>query len=88
MSAYATTKAQTDVGSAWRRHRTAQLRQRHQQLGLHFHLDVDALLDRGALSIGMQAGTGSAFSAAHLRRATVDAIDYCALLATRPIGAF
>lgn len=66
--------------NAWRRHRAEQLRQKHQQLGKHFRLDIGSLLDRAAQAIGLQASAGGPSPAEPVRLATVEAIDYCAKL--------
>ena len=84
----ATWTHETPAAQVWRRHQIAMLRQRHMQVGLHFQLDIDALLDRGALSIGLGAAPSAASEADRIRRATVEAVDYCARLPTRRIGAF
>ena len=77
--------AYADLGQAWFRYQTARLRQRHLQFGQHLRLDVEALLARlaGVTRAARRIKTPTApvrVEIDHLRRAMIEAIEYCALL--------
>jgi hypothetical protein len=73
-----------DLGEAWVLQQLARIHQRHLQCGRHFRLDMDALLANAARfargSAGNAVRTRRQDNGDHLRRATVEAVEYCARL--------
>lgn len=73
-----------DLGDVWLRDQLARLTQKHAQFGGHYRIDADALLARLARiarEAKVAAPAASKISAGdRIRRATVEAIEYCARL--------
>jgi hypothetical protein len=83
--------ARANFGDAWAHHQADRLHQRHLQFGCRCRLEVDALLDRVAgISRAVQTITvpsrRKSASTDPLRRATIEAIDYCAWIESQSSG--
>lgn len=78
--------AYADLGDAWVRYQTARIHQKYLQFGLHFHLDIDALMVRASRAAREARGTVAqareSAPADHMRRAMIEAIEHCTQLQT------
>ncbi|QQX87718.1 hypothetical protein JJQ59_20030 [Cupriavidus necator] len=80
--------AYADLGDIWLRDHSARLKQKHLQFGRHYRMDVEALLARNAQATRMGRAAATVAPSQRLptdriRRATIEAIEYCSRLENR-----
>jgi hypothetical protein len=84
--------AYADLGDVWLRDQSARLMQKHLQFGRHYRMDADALLARLACTARaartpVMPVANESSSTDHIRRATIEAIEYCSWLESPPDAA-